>query len=393
MSRIPFSLAALCAVATLAVTGCGSDDDATGTSASRTAADASAAAPAKPPTKTGVAILDADVSKTTGPNDEVPTDANDVKFTDTEVAQLKDKKASAAFAWAATSPFIEAVQAGATDEFGRLGISISSSTQANFDAGQQVNQLQTATSKKPAVMLTNPVDPATAGKAYDKLTAAGTKLVFLSNAPVGYAAGADYVGIVTDDLQDMGARAADSLAKAIGDKGKIGVVYFDVPFFVVNQRDGAFASRMRAAHPGVEIAATSGFKDPAKAGEAASAMLAKNRDLDGVYVSWSQPAVAVLGALKAAGNRDAKVVTMDLDDTVVSNMVTGGQVQAVIADKAYELGRGMAAAAAASLLDREVSPFSIVGSVTVTKDNVAQSYQESLRQPPSAAVRKAMNQG
>lgn len=371
------------AVLAIAVAACGDDSSGSGsTSESTTAVTTS--------DEGRGGILGTDVTETTGPNGEEPADVTQLSFTGEELARLRDGGYTAAAVWAATSPFIEAVQAGARDEFRRLGIDLVATSQANFDAAKQADQLQTVMSKDPDVVISTPVDPTTAAAAFDDARRAGTKLVFLSTFPQGYVAGEDFVGVVTDDLHDMGKRAADALADSLGGEGKVGVIYYDIPFYVTNQRDGAFATTIRNDHPGMTIEAEEGFTDPARVGDVANAMLAQNPDLDGIYVSWSGPAAQVLSSLRAAGNTTTRIVTLDLDDTVVVDMVQGGQVAAVVADRAYELGKGLADTAAYALLGKEAPVFSVVGAVTVTADNVVEAYDESLRQKPSQTVQDAL---
>jgi ribose transport system substrate-binding protein len=61
-------------------------------------------------------------------------------------------------------------------------------------------------------MLTLPVDPVITASAYEQVARQGTKIVLLSNLPRGMRHDTDYVDVVTDDLFDMGKRAADALA-------------------------------------------------------------------------------------------------------------------------------------------------------------------------------------
>ena len=57
-------------------------------------------------------------------------------------------------------------------------------------------------------------------------------------------------------------------------------------------------------------------------------------------------------ALRAAGNTKTKIVTLDLSEPIALDMVKGGNVVAIVADQAYELGRAMAEAAGYGLVDK-----------------------------------------
>jgi ribose transport system substrate-binding protein len=359
-------------VALMGITACGgsSDDDSAGSSGSST------------PIKSSKAV-----GKTTGPNGEQATPTDALTLSAAEIDKVKQGDYTAALTWHQSSDFTTAVTAGAKDEFAKLGIEVVATTNANFDAGKQKNDIETVLAKKPSVMLTLPVDPVTTASAYRAAERAGTKLVLLSNVPQGFKHGKDYVAVVTDDLFQMGKQAADALASSIGGKGKIGYFFHDASYYVTNQRDQAFKKTIEANYPNIEIVAEEGVADPNKAEDQANAMLVKNPDLDGIYVTFSQPpAEGVLGALRNNGNHDTKLVSLDLDEPLALDMARGGNVAALVTDKAYELGQAMAKAAAYGLLDKDAPPFIVAPATTVTKSNLAAGYQESLHQDPPSSV-------
>ncbi|MGO4843886.1 substrate-binding domain-containing protein, partial [Rhizobiaceae sp. 2RAB30] len=78
---------------------------------------------------------------------------------------------------------------GAKDEFARLGIEVVAETDAGFDAARQKSDIETILAKKPSVIVSLPVDPETAPEAYRPALAAGTKLMFVDNAPKGFVHG------------------------------------------------------------------------------------------------------------------------------------------------------------------------------------------------------------
>jgi ribose transport system substrate-binding protein len=323
-------------------------------------------------------------AQTVGPSGEPATPSSEVTVSDP--AQFQDKGYTAALLWHEQSDFVNAVTAGATDEFARLGIEVTMTTAAGFDAAKQRSDVETALAQKPSIILTLPVDPVTSAAAFGEARDAGVKLVFLSNVPNGFAHPDDYAAIVTDDLYQMGKQAADALAAAIDEKGKIGWIYHDADYYVTNQRDNAFKSTIEADYPGIEIVAEEGISDPARAEDIANAMLLRNPDLAGVYVTWAGPAEGVLAALRANGNTTTRIVTLDLSEPIALDMVKGGNVVAIVADAAYELGRAMAAAGANALIGKVTPPFVVAPAVTVTADNVAEAWQLSLHRDAPESV-------
>jgi ribose transport system substrate-binding protein len=330
------------------------------------------------------------VGRTTGPNGEKATPTSALKLSAADIAKVKSGHYTAALTWHQSSDFVTAVTAGARDEFAKLGITVTATTNANFDAGKQKNDIETVMAKKPDVMLSLPVDPVATASAYKSVTRAGTKLVLLSNVPKGFVQGRDYVTVVTDDLFQMGKHAADALAASIGDKGKIAYFFHDASYYVTNQRDQAFKKTIEANYPNIKLVAQQGIADPNKAQDQANAILTKNPNLDGVYVTFSQPpAEGVLSALRNNGNTKTKLVSLDLDEPLTVDMARGGNVSGIVSDKAYELGQAMAMSAAYGLLDRKAPPFLVAPAITITKDNLAHGYEESLHQAPPKAVAEA----
>ena len=323
---------------------------------------------------------------TTGPNGETATPAADVTLTPEQEARIKDAGYTAGLAWHTPSDYTAAVDRGAKDEFARLGIEVVAETDAGFDAAKQKNDVETIMARSPSIILSLPVDPETAAEVYRPALDAGTVVAFVDNAPTGYVQGKDYVTIVSDDLYQMGEKAADAMAAAIGGKGKVGYLFHDANFYVTNQRDGAFKETIEQKYPDIEIVAEMGLADPAKAEDIINAFMLKNPDLDAVYVTWAEPAEFVLAALRNNGNTTTRVITLDLSEPLALDMVKDGNVAAIVADEAYMIGQTLARAAAASLVGETLQPFYAVDAIAVTKDNVKEGWFQSLHRDPPASL-------
>lgn len=369
MRPVRLTLVGLTLALTLAlVTGCGDDDD-NGTEASTLEIEESPA-----------------VGETQGPGGEKPTPTSEIELTEQQVGEIEGGDYSAALVWHESSDFVNAVTRGATEEFDRLGIEVVAETDAGFDAGQQRSDIETVMARDPDIIISLPVDPTATASAYRDATEAGAQLVLLSNVPEGFEHGRDYVSLITDDLFEMGHQAADALAAAMGGEGEVGYIFHDADYYVTNQRDEAFKATIEENYPEIEIVDEQGIADPARAEEVANAMLTQNPNLDGIYAPWAEPAEGVLAALRAAGNEDTKVATLDLAEPVALDMVRGGSVAALVADEAYELGRAMAAAGALGLLGEPAPEFAVAPAVTVTADTIEEGWQQSLHEQPPQTV-------
>ena len=333
------------------------------------------------------------LATTRGPNGEEATPTSELQLAPTEVEMVRAGNHTAALAWHQDSDFTAAVTLGVRDEFEQLGIEVIAETSANFEAAKQKTDIETVGAMEPSVLLTLPVDPVVTASAYKAVARQGTKIVLLSSVPQGMEYGRDYVNVVTDDLVQMGRRAADALAAAVGESGEIAYFFHDADHYVTNQRDQAFLETIRVNYPNIEVVAERGIADPNKAQDEADAVLLENPDLAGAYVMFSQPpGEGVLAALRANGNTTTKIVSLDLDEPLALDMAQGGNTAALIADKAYELGQAMARSAAYGLLGKDAPPFVVAPAMTITRSNLLEGYQESLHRDPPASVMDALGE-
>ena len=379
---------AVTAVAALVV-GCGSSTkESTSSDATTHAANSAAASPASSSNPAIGVVGTKAVYTTVGPTGQTAVAATTLQLTPAEVAALRKGRYTAAIAMHEPATFTSAVVAGADAEFAKLGVSVVASTDANGSATTQVNQLQTIQAKHPTAVVSIPFDPATEASAYKALSASGSKLVFLSNVPSGMQYPSQYAGMVTDDLANMGKQAAILLGTAMHGQGDAAMIYYDAAFYVTNERDASFRSWLRKLYPNIHLVAQEGFADPSTVQTVASAMLQRNPNLNGIYVSWSTPpADGVLAALRNVGTSgQVKVVTDDLDPSIDGGLVKGQYLAGIVADQPYLLGETLAKEAGLAILGKQVPSFSVVKAIPVTRSNLLNTWRATLNQAPPAAI-------
>ena len=377
---------AMMAVFGLLAVACGGEEVAEETTTTRAATTTEAPATTAAPSAPVMPV-------TQGPGGEPATPSSEISLTGDEISQVKAGGYTAALLWHTAGAFTDAVSQGAKDAFAELGIEVIAETNAQFDAAQQANDVETVMAQNPDIIISLVLDPVSGAEAFRPAVEAGVQLVFLSNVPEGYVHGTDYVGVVTDDLAAMGVAAADLLADALGGQGKVGFIFHDAAYYVTNQRDQAFKAWIEAAYPGIEIVDEQGLADPAAAEQIAASLLTRNPDLNGIYAPWSAgPADGVLAALRAAGASDVAVVTLDLDTNVSLDLVEGGNIVGIAADEAYALGRTMALEGAYGLVGKPAPPFVVVPAIGVTADNIIDAYRQSLATDPPTEVMQALGE-
>ena len=120
------------------------------------------------------------------------------------------------------------------------------------------------------------------------------------------------------------------MAKALGSKGEIGLVFHAADFFVTKQRYDAFKKTITDNYPDIKIVAEQGIGGPDFTGDAekaASAMLTANPTINGIWAVWDVPAEGVISAARAAGRDDLIITTIDLGENVAINIAQGGFVK------------------------------------------------------------------
>ena len=337
-----------------------------------------------------IPVLAADDRITRGPSGEASEPASVVEITDADAAAITEGRYTAALIWEAQTTFFDTVSKGAIDTFAEYGIDVIAQAQYGMDPAEQKRQVETVMALNPDIILTIAGDPVLSGEALRPAVDAGVKIVLLSTQVDGWTAGKEFVGMVTGDQAAMGAAAADALAAAVAPDAEIAFLYHDANFFVTNRRDQMAKTQIVTEHPDLRIVSEQGFVTPDQAEALTAAMLVQNPDLAGLYGAWDAVTQSALSALNAAGRKDVKVVTMDLSAVSAVNMVTEGQIVAIISERTYDLGVTMAKEAALAMIGKSVPPFVVVPAVTVTKDSIVEDWFEIQHTDPPAEVLEAL---
>ena len=320
-------------------------------------------------------VLDENDIKSTGPNGEKAAPASLLTLTDEEIAKLKAGNYSAAISFHyAGNDWSSAQQKGLEDTFKKYGINIVGTTDANFSVEQQVSDLETLTALNPDVMISIPTDAKATSDAFKRVSDRGIKLVFMDNVPDNFVAGENYVGAVSADNYGNGVIAAELIGDKLKGKGKIGIIHYDVDYFVTNQRLEAFEKTIKKKYPDIEVIAKTGFSDVNQSTEVADAMLTQNPDLEAIFAIWDIPAEGVLSALTSAGREDVFVSSIDLGDNIAKE-IAQGKVLGVGAQLPYDQGVAEATMAAYALLGKETPSYVAVPATKVERNTIVSGYE------------------
>lgn len=315
-----------------------------------------------------------------GPNGEEASPASAADLSEEDITKVKALGAKAAIVMHyGGNDWANAQIAGLKSEFSRLGIKLIATTDANFKPDKQVSDLETVMTQNPDVIISIPTDPVATASAYKKAAAAGAKLVFMDNVPKGLTAGKDYVSVVSADNFGNGVVSAHQMAKALGGKGKIGLVYHEADFFVTKQRYQGFKETITKDYPDIQIVEEKGIAGPDFAGDAqgaANAMLSKYADLSGIWAVWDVPAEGVMAAARAAGRPDLKIATEDLGKNVAIALAKNELVIGLGAQLPYDQGVTEARLAAMALLGKTTPAYVALSAVPVDHNNVLEAWKQ-----------------
>ena len=315
-----------------------------------------------------------------GPNGEDPSPSSVSELSADEVAKVKALGATAAIVMHyGGNDWANAQIDGLKSEFGKLGIEVVAVTDANFKPDKQVSDIETVLTKKPSIIVSIPTDPVATAATYKKAAAQGVKLVFMDNVPKGMTAGKDYVSVVSADNLGNGVVSAHLMAKALGGKGEIGLIFHEADFFVTKQHYTGSKDTITKDYPDIKIVEEKGIAGPDFAGDAqgaANAMLSKYPNLAGIWAVWDVPAEGVMAAARAAGRTDLKIATQDLGKNVAIALAKNELVVGLGAQVPFEQGVTEARLAAGSLIGKKAPPYVALSALPVDHANVLESWKK-----------------
>jgi ribose transport system substrate-binding protein len=223
--------------------------------------------------------------------------------------------------------FWQAVKAGAEEAAARNGVTITfegPNTEAEID--KQTDILNAAIAKAPAGLGFAALDSQAQVPALQKAADAGIPIVAFDS---GVESDLPLTTCTTDNMA-AAATAADGLAKAIGESGKIAAVIHDQTSATgIGRRDG-FLNRIKEAYPNIEVVDVQYANDALKATDNVKAMLQANPDIKGIFASNEGSAIGLAVAIKESG---AAIVGVGFDsgktqkDAIMDGTLIGAVTQ------------------------------------------------------------------
>jgi galactofuranose transport system substrate-binding protein len=211
------------------------------------------------------------------------------------------------------------------DTAAKLGITKLQTTNANSQFNKQINDVNQMIDSGVQLLVIAPLNSDGWDAVFAKASAKHIPIVTIDRK-INATACKDYLTFIGSDFADQGKRAADEMAKALGNKGKVAILLGAPGNNVTTLRTSGFKDEMAKVAPDIKIVfeQTGNFarEDGQKVTEQ---MLQSNPDINGVYGENDEMALGAITALKGAGKKagDVKVVSIDGTKGAVQAIVDG----------------------------------------------------------------------
>jgi len=188
-----------------------------------------------------------------------------------------------------------------------------------YDATKQVESFDQMLAQKPTGICTQPINPEPFVEPINRAVAAGTQVVCIClDCP-----DSARCGFVTSDNTNEGTTAANTIAKAINEKGAVltcvnpGQTNHDI-------RTNTFKAVIQANYPNIKfIGEVTANQDADKAQLGVTTLAQQNPDLNGIFCPEATSAQGAATAIKALGMKDVKIMCCDVNEAVLDLIKTG----------------------------------------------------------------------
>jgi galactofuranose transport system substrate-binding protein len=211
------------------------------------------------------------------------------------------------------------------DEAAKLGITKLTATNANSEFNKQISDVEQMIDSGVQVLVIAPLNSDGWDSVFAKASAKHIPIITIDRK-INATACKDYLTFIGSDFAEQGKRAADEMAKALGNKGKVAILLGSPGNNVTTLRTSGFKDEIAKVAPDVKIVfeQTGNFarEDGQKVAEQ---LLQSNPDINGIYGENDEMALGAITALKSAGKKagDVKVVSVDGTKNAVQAIVDG----------------------------------------------------------------------
>jgi ABC-type sugar transport system, periplasmic component len=267
-------------------------------------------------------------------------------------------------------PFYISMECGAQEKARELGVDLQVQGPDKFDATMQNPLLDAVGAARPDALLVAPNDVKASVTPLKRIQDGGSKVVLVDTTVDDQSIG---VSRIATDNKQGGAKAAEALNQLLdGKEGKVLVISTDPGVSSVDARVEGFEEAIKTKFTNFTLAAETQYShnSPQEAAKIVQAALQRDPDIVGVFATNLFSAQGTATGIRAAGKSDqVKVVGFDAGPDQIKQLQSG-DVQALVAQKPYDIGVQGVQQAANALEGKSVEASIATDSLIVTRDNL-----------------------
>lgn len=267
-------------------------------------------------------------------------------------------------------PFYISMECGAQEKARELGVELQVQGPDKFDATMQNPLLDAVGAARPDALLVAPNDVKASVTPLKRIQDGGSKVVLVDTTVDDQSIG---VSRIATDNKQGGEKAAEALNQLLdGRQGKVLVISTDPGVSSVDARVAGFEEAIKTKFTNFTLAAETQYShnSPQEAAKIVQAALQRDPDIVGVFATNLFSAQGTATGIRAAGKSDqVKVVGFDAGPDQIKQLQSG-DVQALVAQKPYDIGVQGVQQAANALEGKSVEANIATDSLIVTKDNL-----------------------
>lgn len=317
-----------------------------------------------------------------GPFGEKPVSPEELTFSTEEEKLLKEGnfRVAISFHYGGTA-WTRLYENGIRNILYKYGVSVISITDAHFDPELQVAQLEGLRYQKPDAIIAIPVDDELTAKQF-QIISEETKLIFMSHVPEGMSKD-QYSACVSVNERESGYNTAVMLGNYFKnrDQVKIGFIGHGAPFYGTHLRDAVANETIRTNFPNIEIVDEKYFYKIERAYEICKQMILDHPEIEGLYISWDQPALQAIRALKELNREDISIFTFDLDIEIAAYLANEHMVKGLSSQRPYEQGVAVGLATAKALINKDKHKYIAVQPYMVESKNLLKAWKDIMSEP------------
>jgi len=225
------------------------------------------------------------------------------------------------------NPFRIAETQSIKDEAAKIGIPTANlqTTNANSQFNKQISDVEQMIDSGVQLLVIAPLNSDGWDSVFAKASAKKVPIITIDRK-INATACKDYLTFIGSDFAEQGKRAADEMAKAMGNKGKVAILLGAPGNNVTTLRTSGFKDQIAKVAPDIQVVFEQTGNFAREEGQKVTEqLLQSNPDINGIYGENDEMALGAITALKGAGKKagDVKVVSIDGTKGAVQAIVDG----------------------------------------------------------------------